>query len=271
MAETTTAEKFGAAIRFIFLLPFNIIFFPFKMLGKLFQFLFLKNATITAILITFILILIAAGFFAYRYYNDSQKRLNLVDSGLVIPPTPSAKETAELVDKVGKLMRLPEGNPQIVTITNVETLKKDQPFFEHADNGFKLLIYSNKVILYDPFTNKVIETAQIKPTSMPTPDAQPTLKQSFNVLLLNGTSSPSAIINMENKLKTNPDLKIIRKDIARFTTYLTSTISDISIANPQKFSEISENLSLKIAPLSKNEASPSSDIDIVIIAGSDAL
>jgi hypothetical protein len=68
-----------------------------------------------------------------------------------------------VVDAVSKLIVLPASEtPKVVTITNVEQLKKDQPFFSDATNGDKLLVYSKKVILYNPRTNRVVDIAQIK-------------------------------------------------------------------------------------------------------------
>lgn len=67
------------------------------------------------------------------------------------------------VDAVSKLIVLPSGEtPKVVTITNVDQLKKDQPFFSDANNGDKLLVYSKKVILFNPRTNRVVDIAQIR-------------------------------------------------------------------------------------------------------------
>ena len=58
---------------------------------------------------------------------------------------------------------LPEDEqPTIATVSDPEVLK-GQPFFAKAKKGFKVLIYANakKSILYDPFENKVVETASM--------------------------------------------------------------------------------------------------------------
>jgi hypothetical protein len=78
-------------------------------------------------------------------------------------PVPLTKEEVQgVVNKVGKHMVLPNEVPQIVGITNVDSLKKQQVFFSLANNGDQLLVYSNKVILYRPSTDQVVDVAQIR-------------------------------------------------------------------------------------------------------------
>lgn len=87
-------------------------------------------------------------------------------------PQKAAREEAKtLVERVGKLIVLPEGEePTIATVTDPELLK-DQPFFAKAKKGDKVLIYATagKAILYDPAENKIVEVA---PVNIGTPQAQ---------------------------------------------------------------------------------------------------
>lgn len=56
---------------------------------------------------------------------------------------------ADLLTRVSRHMRLPDGNPQIATVANIDNLVKQQPFFKGAKNGDRVLIYPDKVIVYD--------------------------------------------------------------------------------------------------------------------------
>jgi len=76
---------------------------------------------------------------------------------------------AGLVEQVGRHLVLPYEQPKIVTIANVEDLKKSQPFFNQAKNGDKLLVYSNRVILYNPELDKIIDIAAIRIDVSPAP------------------------------------------------------------------------------------------------------
>lgn len=75
----------------------------------------------------------------------------------------SENELKEVVEKVGKLMVLPEGEtPTLATVADPEKLK-DQKFFINAKTGDKVLIYANsqKAILYNPASNKIVEVAPV--------------------------------------------------------------------------------------------------------------
>lgn len=79
------------------------------------------------------------------------------------PEKIKARETAKLVEEIGDLMFLPEGEtPTIATVTDPEKLK-DQPFFKNALLEDKVIIYvqARKVILYRPAENKIVEISSL--------------------------------------------------------------------------------------------------------------
>jgi hypothetical protein len=87
-------------------------------------------------------------------------------------------EVDALVSEVGKLIVLPaDEKPSVATITDIEKVK-DQAFFKNAQNGDKILIYTNarKAILYRESEKKVIEVGavninQASPSASATPEA----------------------------------------------------------------------------------------------------
>jgi len=107
--------------------------------------------------------LVIGGFFYFRSKN---------------PPTPANSpqatqdEVKRIVSEVGKLIDLPTSEtPTVATVTDITKLK-DQPFFQKAKNGDKVLIYTNakRAILYDPTLRKVLDIA---PINLGTPSGQP--------------------------------------------------------------------------------------------------
>ena len=67
------------------------------------------------------------------------------------------------MERVSRLIILPtDEEPTIATVADPDRLQ-DQPFFDNAKTGDKLLIYTNarKAILYDPVSDKIVEVAPI--------------------------------------------------------------------------------------------------------------
>jgi hypothetical protein len=79
------------------------------------------------------------------------------------PQAAARVEADALVAKVGKLIKLPEGEtPTVATVSDAEALK-DQPFFASAVVGDKVLIYTTakKAVLYSVTLNKILEVAPL--------------------------------------------------------------------------------------------------------------
>ena len=76
------------------------------------------------------------------------------------------QETESLTNQVAKLIELPEGEPVIATVSDKEKLA-DQPFFDKAENGDKVLIFSESsmAIIYRESENKIINSGPIAITS----------------------------------------------------------------------------------------------------------
>lgn len=123
----------------------------------------------------------AAGYFFFQY-RKTQSELELLRANPAEAQKMTQEDTKKLISAVGKLMELPtDEEPQVVTVADVSKLQ-DQPFFAHAKNGDKVLIYTKnkKAILYDPTSKKIVDvapvssgsdSAQIAPAGQP--DASP--------------------------------------------------------------------------------------------------
>jgi len=73
-------------------------------------------------------------------------------------------EIQNLVAKMSKHIVLPTGEtPTLATITDIDALKKEQPFYEGASNGDKILIYKNakKGFIYDPFRDLIVNVGPV--------------------------------------------------------------------------------------------------------------
>lgn len=115
-----------------------------------------------------------AAWVAYDYSQVRKENQRLSN------PSEAAKlATTQLVEDVGKLVQLPAGEtPTIATVSDASKLK-NQAFFAKAENGDKVLIYTQakRAILYRPSTNKVIEIA---PINLGNNEAQNSTQQNTN-------------------------------------------------------------------------------------------
>ncbi len=111
----------------------------------------MKKTNLIALTCVLLLILI------FIYYINNQIKIKSASGGNL------NDETKQLVDKVSKLILLPNDEiPTVATVSDPEKLK-NQAFFSKAKNGDRVLIYtaSKRAYLYDPVANKILEVAPI--------------------------------------------------------------------------------------------------------------
>lgn len=219
-----------------------------------------NNKIAVGVIVGVVAIALAGG--GYFYYQKTQ-------AGNSVPANPQAaqEEVKKLVEEVGKLIDLPQGEtPTIATVTDVSKLK-DQPFFQKAKNGDKVLIYTNarKAILYDPQAKKVIDVA---PINIGTQSAQITQPK---VVLRNGTSSVGLTLKVENELKkTYSQLNVVDKENAAKTDYEKTVVVVLNDNGKELASNLAKTLKAEIGELPKGETKPK-DGDVLVILGKDSI
>lgn len=82
-------------------------------------------------------------------------------------PTPNeqaATQIQSIIQSLSKKVDLPNGTPNVYTVSDVTKLKSEA-FFAKAKNGDKVLIYASakKAFLYRPSEDKLIEVAYYNP------------------------------------------------------------------------------------------------------------
>lgn len=128
----------------------------------------LKNKKLYLAVVVILIALLPSLYF-YNQYKKTQKILDTLPK--------SVDETRKLLDNVGKLIELPKDeDPLIATVSDKEKLK-NQPFFQIAENGDKVLIYSKakKAILYRPSSNMIIDVVPVNIKDNSTASTSPTL------------------------------------------------------------------------------------------------
>lgn len=214
--------------------------------------------------------------------------------GLSVPKqeaaaVPSEVEVKSLVAKVGQLVLLPEGEtPTVATVTDINQVK-NQPFFQNAQNGDKVLVYpkAKKAILYRPSIERVIDmapvnigttsaTAPLTPTPLaatsPTPLITPAVDAALlkpKVFLLNGTTTVGLTRKYETELKSQvPGAVVVDRDNAKKRDYAKTIIIDLSGNKQDQVTALAKLLEISVSGLPAGEIATDA-ADFLIIVGAD--
>lgn len=205
-----------------------------------------------------VILALTGGFLLYQNQKNANKN------------TPAGQdEVKKVVEEVGKLIDLPAGEvPTLATVVDISKLK-DQPFFQKAKNGDKVLIYSNaqKAILYDPVAKKVKE---VGPVNVGSPSAQiAPLATPLKITILNGTQTVGLASKVEEELKNQvADLQVVFKDNAKKTSYEKTAVVLLNPALLDRARNLAELLKASLTGLPEGEEKPEEG-DILIILGKD--
>ncbi len=217
------------------------------------------HIAIITLLVVIALAAVGSGIYFYQQYLKSQELLK--------NPTLSAKLQQEsLVDKVGKLIELPtEEQPTIATVSDVNKLK-NQPFFAHAKNGYKVLIYTKakKAVLYNPQSNRIVEVGPINLGQTPTPAPA---AAAARVAIYNGTGVTNAAAALEKQVKEKfSNITVVEKATANKSDYLQTLVIDLTGKQKEALLQLTKFVNGQTADLPKEEAKPA-NVDILIIIG----
>lgn len=118
-----------------------------------------KLKTIFSSLVGVIALLIL--FLAYSQYklhalSMDEKSLPALGVTVTASTTPQ-----DIIRMLGKHILLPEGDPQIAEVKDVEKLRDKQAFFKNAENGDIVVLYSTTIFIYRPSRDIVVASGDI--------------------------------------------------------------------------------------------------------------
>lgn len=227
-----------------------------------------------SVMVVLILLLVAAlavaGYFYYQYRNS--------------PTVKDAREIEDLTKAIGGLMLLPSSEtPTLATVTDKEKLV-DQPFFAKAENGDKVLIYSQsgRAILYRPNLKKIVDvtTVNVTPptgstttstppttTAPPTPPSTPaSVSMAIKVAIYNGGGEAGAGAALEKQIHAlYPDITFPATTDAA-NSYDDSRVVDLTGKNPELTQAFANLVKGSIRTLPEGEKAPEG-ADVLIIVG----
>lgn len=240
----------------------------------------------------FLFILAVAGvvssIYFYNKYKTTEKRVR--EAAVV-----SQEDVQALVARVGKLIKLPEGElPTVATVTDLDKLKS-QSFFAKAKIGDRVLLYTEakKAFLYDPVENVIVEVGpliiptatpaltQVSPTAALSQNNQSQvigaatvsgqIKKPLKTALYNGTTTASTLTSFEEKLTSQiKDITVSLKTNAKQRDYAKTVVIDLTGQLRDTTQIISQTLNIEVSALPSQESAPD-NADLLIILGSDQL
>lgn len=213
---------------------------------------------------------------------------NWLSSGKGVSGLPSEKNIAEaeikgLVEEVGDKIQLPNETPTLATVSDVAKLSGQQ-FFKNAQNGDKVLIFSNAkmAILYRVSIHKIIAVAplnvppdvaasQNNQTSSGSGNLTPAVTEKLKVVVLNSTKE-SGLAKKGAELLSEDFAEVLSTSNAQgeYDKTTVSGVSDRKIPDQDLKALVSVYSKVKptITSLPTGEAVPAG-ADVVIILGSD--
>lgn len=220
-------------------------------------------------LILIIIILIVASIPAYYYYDQYKKTQALLQN----PSAPVNTQVKDLIDKVGKLIELPQGEtPTVATVSDITKLA-GQSFFAQAVNGDKVLIYTQakEAILFRESINKIIQVAPINigqiasgsASNITTPTTAP-----VSIAIYNGTTTAGLAAKAESKItEAISNVSVLTKADAK-GNYSKTQIIDVSQKQNAIATQIANLLGGSVSSTIPSGETKSA-ADIVVILGTD--
>jgi type II secretory pathway pseudopilin PulG len=233
----------------------------------------LSPKSLTLISLILVVVLLLASLPAYYFYNQYKIAQQVKN------PTAAAEEQIKsLTAEVGKILLLPTSEAPTIATVSDKTKLTGQQFFTNAENGDKVLIFTNakKAILYRPSLKKIIEVGPISLTgSAGKSNAQvagastsvtPTTT-AVKVGILNGTSVGGLTKKIEQSLTSKiPAVQVIVKDNATKNDYPQTLVIASSSAQSTMAEQIAKTLGGKVSTLPTGEVAPVG-AEILIILG----
>jgi len=144
-----------------------------------------------------VLVLGGFGYWVHASTSGGSSASNVRD--LQVRDGVDPKEVQNIISRVGKLVVVKEGElPTVATIQDISILLPQNPtLYRDAENGDKLLVWSDKIVVYSASKDRVLFAMPINVTA---PEAQAT--SDSTVMAANAPSDEKASIEVRNGTQT---------------------------------------------------------------------
>lgn len=222
----------------------------------------------------FVLALIGFGVWSFVSFQQSQKevmRLSTIEGQQEL----QKNEIERLLTKVKTHMVLPEDEePTVATISDVDVLIEQQPFFNGAQNGDKVLVYvgAQKAIIYSPERDVIINVGAVNVDNNPV-----TINESdeefglLNIELRNGTDTSGLTRTVSASIKKdNTAFDFVELVDAANKDYGKTVIIDLGKTdNKDLLSNLANVLGVSTISHLLPEGEQESQAEVLVIVGQD--
>ncbi len=209
-------------------------------------------------LLSFIL-LIGVVVLGYLYFNTKKELTKL--SSMEGQQAVAQQEVKEVTDKLSKLTILPDEEPVVATILDVQLLATQSAFYQNAENGDKLVVYpqAQKAYIYSPSKNVIVNAGPL--VADQNQDSRPVRFE-----LRNGSTVAGAATRLKEQLEKDQQLVTAVTDASRQDYQGTLVIPINPAIQASQLQQFAQDLGATVREqLPAGEAS--SEADILIIVG----
>jgi hypothetical protein len=191
---------------------------------------------------------------------------------------PTEVDVAKVMKQVGKHILLPDEQPTLATVTDVEKVKQ-QPFFARAQNGDQVLLFAQakKAYLFRPVSDQLVEVAPLNLGETPSNSAPDATTQSTQntvskpkVALFNGSFVVGLTGKVEAKIiDSGLEVDVVDKANAEKRPIENSVIVPLKPTVEAQANELAKLLGISVGKLPEGEPQPPNvDLAIYLASGS---
>ena len=231
-----------------------------------------KKGTLKNLIVLLVFaVLISACVWLFINYNNAQKQVDYL-SELTVEDL-NKKATDELLEKVGKLILLPEDEQRTIsTIQDIDKLAEQEPFFEKAQNGDKVIIYNDRAIIYSPTKNILVNVGPVYAQENDSQGANenlginqintPPAEEIISLEIRNGSETAGLATELNDKLSDRENYKITNVNNAARKDYDNNILINLS---GKDINKLEEELGMQaVNSLPAGEAQSAADAVIIL-------
>ena len=180
------------------------------------------------------------------------------------PETAGMTEAEDLITRVKRHIVVNEAEtPFVATITNIDLVKQKNPYFyKDAEQGDKVLIWSDKAVIYSPGKDRLVSVVTAGPGDGSLISGEIALED-VSVEIRNGSRVAGAASRLRTTLET-AGLEVTRVGDAAGAYEGTIVIDQTGGQAPNAMAKVAELAAGVLGTLPASEAASSADILIII-------